>query len=330
MIELRSATCITREHISGVSPGSTIHEAPSDPLRHVVFLGDRGVAKVGIEPHEHGRGALSSTVPAQEQLIDPLLADFYQRLFERVSLQSDRYRETVLRRRAGACLRAVGARDLIAARAMVERDSAAAERGMQAVAIGVTSFFRDPHVFEALQAPILALAKARGEGLRILSVGCSDGRELYSIALLLESLSVCAEVLHGVDCRESAIRIAANGRYLASQVDDVPLEMRTASFVSVTGSNPPQFQLHPRIRERCRWWASDAFTLTSPVPYDLVLCRNLLIYLSPDAASQLWLRLRALVATDGFLIVGKAERPPVSAALRRIAPCIFQQRDEIA
>lgn len=307
---------------------SSVPNPPIDPHRHVVFRGARAVVGEGTSGHIAASRAPTPPSTEPQQTLDPQLAKFYKRLFARASLESEHYRESVLQRRAGACVRAVGSRDLATAEWTIERDAAAAERGLQAVAIGVTSFFRDPQVFDALVPTILTLAEQRENGLRILSVGCSDGRELYSMALLLDSLSVNAAALHGVDCRATALRAAASGRYLASQVEEVPHAMRMKSFVSTPASNPAEVQLQQKFRDRCSWRVADAFTLTAPIPYDIVLCRNLLIYLLPDPARELWSRLMSLVATDGVIVAGKAERPPASEALHRLSSCIFQRRRE--
>ena len=307
-------------------PLTTAAVLDSHTLRHVVFRGAAPPRPVG----RHTRPA-SASIPVTESTAaaTPLgapLAEFYERLFARANLRADRYRDAVLRRREVACLRAVGVRDLSAASALLERDPAAVHRALHAVAIGVTSFFRDPAVFASLESPLRELAEARAEGVRVLSVGCSDGRELYSVAMLLDALGIRSAALDGVDCRESAVRAAAAGVYPASQVEGIPTVFRTAGFVA-SPSCPDEARVRPELRARCRWQVADAFTLPADGDYDVVLCRNLLIYLTPDAAAELWLRLRDMLAPGGILVVGKAERPSANVALHRIAPSLYQKRE---
>ena len=318
-------------------PGESAHggaeTSGADPLRHVVFLGASTTSATSTAVARPTVTWAPSALPAPASQAAPLdgpLADFYARLFAHSNLRVDRYRETVLRRREGACLRAVGARDMASASAALVRDPAAAERALQAVAIGVTSFFRDPAVFESLAAPLVQLSETRPAGLRILSVGCSDGRELYSIAMLLGALGVRSAALHGVDCRAQAIREAAAGTYTAGQVQDVPDAIRAAHFTPVAGRTPGLLQVRTELRDRCRWFVDDAFAFVANGGYDVVLCRNLLIYFAPDAAAELWRRLRDALVPDGLLVVGKAERPDASLHLRRVAACVYRMREPIA
>lgn len=320
-LELPNAECAALEESSAHASSASSPNFSLDRSAHVVFRGAR-------KGNARSRGTAPDRVAAEtsrgEQPVDESLTAFYRALFNGRSLKSDSFRSSVLKRRASACLRAIGAPDFTTAQSIILRDRRAAERALQAVAIGVTSFFRDPDVFDALAPYLTTLATAKGEGLRVLSAGCSDGRELYSVALLLELLSHPARELVGVDCRRSAIDVASIGRYALSEADDVPAAMRTQSFVTVTEREKSQVQVHPRIRERCHWKRGDVLSLLSSEAFDVVCCRNLVIYLADDAATTLWTRLRALVATGGILIVGKAERPPASAGFRRIAPCIYQ------
>jgi len=292
----------------------------------VVFRGAPPPRPAGLHTRPASASVAATESPAAAIPLHAPLAEFYERLFARANLRADRYRDTVLRRREAACLRAVGVRDLRAASALLERDPAAVHRALHAVAIGVTSFFRDPAVFASLESPLRELAEARAEGVRALSVGCSDGRELYSVAMLLDALGIRAAALDGVDCRESAVRAAAAGVYPAGQLEGIPTAFRTAGFMA-SPNRSDEMRVRPELRTRCRWHVADAFALPTDGDYDVVLCRNLLIYLTPDASAELWLRLRDMLAPGGILVVGKAERPPANIALRRIAASLYQKRE---
>ena len=311
-----------------IGPDGTLGSAvlDSDRLRHVVFRSPPPARPAA--PDARARSALSArqSVAAASAPLSPSLSDFYERLFARSNLRADRYRETVLRRREGACLRALGVRDVTSASALLDRDPAAVQRALQAVAIGVTSFFRDPMVFESLERPLREIAPTRPRGVRVLSVGCSDGRELYSMALLLDALAIPSAALDGVDCRESAVRSASVGIYPTAELEAIPATWRGDAFTPAGRLRPDVAQVRAEVRARCRWRVADAFALAASGDYDVVLCRNLLIYLVPDAAAELWLRLRGMLAPGGVLVVGKAERPPSDAPLHRLAPCVYQQR----
>src|SRR5262249_62227868 len=95
------------------------------------------------------------------------------------------YRTETLHRRLPACLRAVRARSLAHARRLLEDQPSLVATALGTLIIGVTSFFRDPGVFEQLRTQVLpGLLRGPG-GLRVWCCGCSDGPEVYSLAVLL-------------------------------------------------------------------------------------------------------------------------------------------------
>jgi chemotaxis protein methyltransferase CheR len=292
--------------------------------RHIVFASDTAAQLPPTRspsPPALGPSAPTATPFAS---LDPDMAGFYRRLFERRGLQAERYRPAVLERRERACLRAMGAASVAEATAALERDELV-ERGFQAVMIGVTSFFRDKAMYAALGEIVPTLEASRTGGLRLLSVGCSDGAELYSLAILLAERGIAPAEMTGVDCRPGAVEQALLGIYPRDALEDVPEPLRTRYFDPVPGL-PDRVQVAASLRERCRWEVGDAFTLARPEPYDIVACRNLAIYLEPSAAQELWARLWEQTLVGGILVVGKAERPDQATGLRRIGPCIYEKQ----
>lgn len=195
---------------------------------------------------------------------------------------------------------------------------------MDALLIGVTSFFRDPLAFEEL-ADFLRRRGREKAGLRVLSVGCSDGCEVYSTAMLLDRLGLLEGTsLLGIDCRASAIETARRGTYSTASVEQLDDEA-AARWLEPAGGlrGRDHVRIAARLREACSWRMADAFTLADADAADVVLCRNLLIYLTPSAADEMWATLARLVRPGGALMVGKAERAPAWTGLRRIGPCLY-------
>jgi chemotaxis protein methyltransferase CheR len=264
---------------------------------------------------------------------------FFETLCAAWGLTASRYRDSILSRRQAACLRSLRATSPANGVDRISLDSAASERALGAVMIGVTEFFRDPEVFAALR-PMLHSLKGNAESLRALSIGCSDGSELYSLAILLAEEGLLAGTrLHGVDCRPGAIRSATAGVYAVSALDAMDPTLRARYFEPVSGtammlsraaSCTPWMQVSHELRARCRWSVGDAFRLPPELDRvrasDLVLCRNLAIYLTPESAAELWERCAGQLRPGGLLVTGKAERPPARtrSLLERIGPCIYR------
>jgi chemotaxis protein methyltransferase CheR len=299
-------------------------DGAEDRTRHIVFASDTVVPLPTPLPALRPAPDPPASNAATPESLDQETAHFFDRLFERRGLQVGRYRPAVLARRKPACLRAMGVMSVAEATAALDRDELV-ERGLQAVMIGVTSFFRDDTMYAALDERVLTLEAARTRGIRVLSVGCSDGAELYSLAILLAERGIAPAEMTGVDCRPAAVEQALQGVYQRDGLEDVPEPLRTRYFNAVPGL-PDRVQVVAPLRERCRWEVGDAFTLATAEPYDIVACRNLAIYLEPSAARELWARLWERTRVGGILVVGKAERPDQASGFRQIGPCLYEKQ----
>ena len=78
-----------------------------------------------------------------------------------------------------------------------------------------------------------------------------------------------------------------------------------------------------RLRRQAHWKLSDVARKIEPGPWDVILWRNLAIYLNPGPAASIWARLVGALAPGGYLVVGKAERPPAGLGLSPRCRCIY-------
>ena len=308
----------------------------SQPMgfRHVVFpdsVGGHGRA-LNVAPRQepgHEADADAQEVVAAE----PLPADsegLFRWLFARAGLSFRHYKPETLRRRLPACLRAVRATSATQARALLRRNPELIGPALDALLIGVTSFFRDEGVFESLRRRVLPelVRRWRAGGcarpLRVWSVGCSNGAELYSVALLLVELGAlwpgrCELV--GTDCRAEALARAEAGTFGPQELKGVPPALLRQFFVC----EEEHYRVRADVRSIPRWRRRDALGEPEPGPWDLVLCRNLAIYLQPDATSRLWSSLAGVLRPGGVLVLGKAERPLGAAGLAPDGSCVYRR-----
>lgn len=303
---------------------------PTSPERfqHLTFLGDRPVPAAARARGDDDRPA--SPVP-----LDAASAALFATLCQHWGLSAHRYRTGVFLRRQAACLRALSVATPDEGLQAVRLSPAASERALGALMIGVTQFFRDPAVFHALRGRLCTLRQGTCPP-RVLSIGCSDGSELYSIAILLAEAGLLDGVrLHGIDCRPAAVAAARTGVYPASAIQALPPAWRTRYFApaprheqrrrpmaGATGA----VQVIDRLRDACHWHLDDAFAGTdAEEAFDLILCRNLAIYLTEEAAAELWSSWVARLRPGGLLVTGKAERPAhrVRARLRRLDASLY-------
>lgn len=243
-------------------------------------------------------------------------------LFERAGLNLEDYRLETLKRRIPACLRALRLDSIVEVCTAVERQPDLLKPVISTLVIGVTSFFRDSQVFSDIEQKALSELLARSSEPRIWSVGCSDGAELYSVAMLVAERGVLKEcTLLGTDCRSDAILRAKEGRYDAAAMKSVAGPLIARYFREDRGL----WQIHPDLRAKAHWRQEDVIRTSEPGVWDMILCRNMAIYLQPSAVGRLWMRLAECLRPGGILVTGKAERPYGAARLRAIGPCIYQR-----
>jgi two-component system CheB/CheR fusion protein len=179
------------------------------------------------------------------------------------------------------------------------------------VLINVTSFFRNPDVFDSLHEavyPKLLGDRPHSEPVRLWVPGCSTGEETYSHAIsLVETLSeLRIEVpiqIFGTDLSENAIQKARTGIYkeaIASEVSEVRLRR---FFHKV----PAGYQISKSIRDMCVFARQNVFSDPPFSRMDLISCRNVLIYLSPVLQKKVIPIFHYALKPHGFLLVGNTE-----------------------
>jgi chemotaxis methyl-accepting protein methylase len=269
----------------------------------------------------------ASTEPATARIVEAPRSEpgesqlFCQWLFEKVGLDARAYRPETLLRRLPACLRVLRVRTIAQARRELELEPALCSAAVSSILIGVTTFFRDPGVFTAVREHLPALAGSRSS-VQVWSIGCSNGEELYSVALLLAELGMLeGSYLLGSDCRPEAIECAKNASYDSMSIKNVPADFRRRYFAQ----DNQRWRLKPSITTAARWRHESILHVHQPGIWDLILCRNTTMYMATEATSVLWERFEASLRVGGLLVLGKAERPLGTKRLTMISPCVYRK-----
>lgn len=179
--------------------------------------------------------------------------------------------------------------------------------------IGVTNFFRDPHVWEHLAEHVLpALLSERADGtvLRAWVPGCSTGEEAYSVAMVfreaLDRIKPARNLglqIYATDLDKNAIEVARAGLYPANIAADVSPERLRRFFIK----EEPGYRAGKEIREMLVF-APQNLVMDPPfTKLDLLCCRNLLIYLSAELQKKLIPLFHYSLNPGGVLFLGTAE-----------------------
>jgi two-component system, chemotaxis family, CheB/CheR fusion protein len=202
---------------------------------------------------------------------------------------------------------------------LLERDSNEARSLYQDLLIHVTRFFRDPDSFTGLARhvfPAIVEDRPADHPIRVWVSGCATGEEAYSVAIgLLEFLQKdrpdTRVQIFATDVSESAIELARAGVYPASVEADVSPERLRLYFVRTDGG----YRVTKSVRDLCVFARQD---LTKDPPFshlDLILCRNVLIYMDTALQKKLLSVFHYALNPGGFLMLGQAESVGAQAGL---------------
>ncbi|KEP70041.1 chemotaxis protein [Thioclava dalianensis] len=211
-------------------------------------------------------------------------------------------------------LRALHLPDYASYISLVRSPEGQAERRemISALTTNVTHFFREKHHFDTLRTEVLPplIERARAGGrVRIWSAGSSNGQEVYTIAMVLAELVPDFDTLDirllASDIDPRMIERGRAGCYPEAVVEPIPEALKKKYFVAKNGSYEISAGLRKLVSFR-------ELNLHDPWPmrgrFDVIFCRNVVIYFAPEAQALLWQRFEAQLAPGGWMFVGHSER----------------------
>jgi chemotaxis protein methyltransferase CheR len=200
------------------------------------------------------------------------------------------------------------------------------ESFLDRVTINVSQLWRNPEQWQLLSRTLLPEFAGGGRTkIKAWSAGCSYGAEAYTLA------AVCAEALPrvtaeivGTDIDSRMVERARAGVFSIDDARDAPRAQRERWFTERDG----KLHADPKLRARCRFETGDLLTMRpAQRVYDLVLCRNTVIYFTPEVKDALHERLAGAVAIGGYFIVGSTERiaDPAALGLEIAHPFVYRR-----
>jgi chemotaxis protein methyltransferase CheR len=201
--------------------------------------------------------------------------------------------------------------DVLAARAVMPGQRALAEDVVEALLNHETSFYRDLPLFTTLTGEALpSLAAERGDlrRLRIWCAGCSTGQEPYSLALTLAGNPAWRDwriEIVGTDVSPAAIAQAREGRYSQFEVQrGLPIRQLVMHFEE---DGEERWRVGAELRGRVTFQVHNLLEPMPGRPFDLVLCRNVLLYFTPERRAEVFAHLADAVVPNGVLMLGAGE-----------------------
>ncbi len=186
--------------------------------------------------------------------------------------------------------------------------------------IKVSRFYRNAPAFDLLREAVLP-ALARPGPVHAWSAGCGRGEEPHTLALLLEDAAIDGSVL-ATDIDRGALAAGREGVYPDAALEELPRALRERHLEPLANA-PGRWRVREAARRRITWRADDlAAPHDEEARFQLICCRNVLIYLQRSLQARVLSRLVASLAPGGYLLLGEAEWPSTAAlpALECVAP----------
>ncbi|WP_246282213.1 CheR family methyltransferase [Nitrosopumilus ureiphilus] len=236
--------------------------------------------------------------------LDPVISE----VKKKTGINIDNFKPTFLERRILFRMRTVGILDYDEYVKLLSTSFDEAKSLYTAFSINVTKFFRDPHVWEKLENDIIPnfLKTTRFSPIRAWSCGSASGEEPHSISILLNDSLKETRIgyqVYATDISADAITHAKKGIYRNENLINVHPERLNTHFEKTSEGH---YQVSSVIRNRIEYERLDMLKTTGKL-FDIIFCRNVLIYYDKDAHEQIFKKFADVLKKDGILVLGQDE-----------------------
>jgi chemotaxis methyl-accepting protein methylase len=243
--------------------------------------------------------------------VDPV----YRLVMEATGLDLRLYRQGTVTRRLWGRIQQLRLRGHEEYLELLASDSQEVRHLLAHVTIKVSSFMRNPELWAILRERVLPELLRSGSKIRAWSAGGGRGEEAYSLAILLTELAEregrpLAAAIESSDIDEEALVPAQEGLYPRDVLNDLPETLVKRYFTEQAGRFGPMYRITDEIRSMVRFSRQNLLVAEEGPgggPYDLVLCRNVLIYLLRPSQERVTGLLARSLRAGGYLCLGEAE-----------------------
>jgi len=234
------------------------------------------------------------------------------------------YKREQMERRLRSFAQRLGMSQLTEYLSLLKQDEAELDRFLDRVTINVSQLWRNPEQWDIVGRELVPELAQTGR-LRVWSAGCSYGAECYTVAAVcLEHAGSARVEVKGTDIDVRGLARARAGVFSEEDARTAPPASLKRWFEPVEDD----FKAKPQLSKVISFERADL--LSMPVPkdaYDLVMCRNVVIYFNEDVRDSLHHRLASSLRGGGYLVVGSTERisKPAEMDLKLAQPFIYQK-----
>ena len=245
---------------------------------------------------------------------DPLAFDHLLEYVEsELDFVTSYYDDAYLDRRISSRMRRTDTEEYEAYLELLRTDEAEQTALLDAFSVNVTSFFRNPEVWEEIRSVLRTLSAER-DRVRLWSAACSDGREPYSLAMLaLDDPEVDASRVEitATDIDREILAAARQGVYRSTRTTDIGEQLAPLDeYERYVERDGDQFAVADPVKELVSFERHDLISGDPKSDFDLVVCRNLFIYIDGEFKVPVLRTVKDSLRPGGYMVIGKAETVP--------------------
>lgn len=244
-------------------------------------------------------------IPTGAKPTDEEFVIFKKKIAPLINLDLSNYKNTQMERRILSLMFRNGIKTLGEYFNILKTDKAALEEFLNMLTINVTEFFRNNDKFEELEKKYIPELLKKDGRLKIWSAGCSIGAEIYSIAMILDKLDALNKCeLVASDFDDTIIKKAKSGIY--SKLEVGTIKKGYEQYFKPSGAD--KYQIDTKLTSKVRFTKADLLNSRFENGFNLILCRNVVIYFTEEAKDQLYKKFYDSLTPGGILFIGCTER----------------------
>lgn len=189
----------------------------------------------------------------------------------------------------------------------IKKDKKLFEEFVNYLTINVSEFWRNPEQWKVLEQQVMPeLIKMSGKNLKVWSAACSTGDEPYSLVMLFSKFMPLSNIkILATDIDKQVLEKARVGLYNEKSLAGLPKEFKDKYFTKIGASN---YQISEEIKKCVEFKEGNLLADKYPTGLDLILCRNVVIYFTDEAKTEIYRKFNQSLKSGGYLFVGSTEQ----------------------
>ena len=231
---------------------------------------------------------------------------FKKEVYKLTQIDLNYYKEKQMRRRIDTLAHKNGADSYEAYVKLISTDKVKFKQFVNFITINVSEFYRNPDQWRFMDKEVIPEILTRNKGqIKIWSAACSTGDEPYSLAMAFSKHVPLSNIrILATDIDDQVISSAKTGLYSAKSVENVPSDLKRKYFTQVGDS----YKIADEIKRCVTFKEHNLLKDVYPKDYDLILCRNVVIYFTDEAKDMIYKNFYNSLKPQGILFIGSTEQ----------------------